>query len=74
VIYLDTNFIIPRYLEEASSQAVEQFLLTFNGNEIAISYWTYVEFTSMLARRLRMGEINEDRITCWGCFTSCYCT
>jgi len=60
MIYLDTSFIVPRYIDEDSSQAVEDVLLTFDLNEIAISYWTYVEFVSMLARRIRMDEIDED--------------
>ncbi|MDM8565069.1 type II toxin-antitoxin system VapC family toxin [Candidatus Halobeggiatoa sp. HSG11] len=58
MIYLDTSFIVPRYVEEESSQFVEQFLLTCN--EIAISYWTYVEFNSMLARRIRMDDLDEN--------------
>lgn len=60
MIYLDTSFIAPRYIEEATSQKIEQFLLKCEINEIVISYWTYVEFSSLLARRLRMGEINQD--------------
>lgn len=59
MIYLDTSFIVPRYIEEASSETLELFLSSYKG-DIAISYWTYVEFSSMLARRLRMKEIDES--------------
>lgn len=60
MVYLDTSFIAPFYIEESTSQQIEQFLLQLGIDEIAISYWTYVEFSSLVARRLRMGEINQD--------------
>jgi predicted nucleic acid-binding protein len=59
MIYLDTSFIAPRYISEATSEQIEQFLLQVDSN-IAISDWTYVEFVSLLARRLRMREIQEE--------------
>lgn len=59
MIYLDTSFIAPRYIAEATSEQVEQFLLQLDSEEIAISSWTHVEFASLLSRRLRMQEIHE---------------
>lgn len=60
MIYLDTSFIAPRYIAEATSEKVEQFLLQLDSSEeIAISSWTHVEFASLLSRRLRMQEIHE---------------
>lgn len=54
MVYLDTSFLIPYYLEEATSQNVERVLQTLSIGELAISPWVTVEFASVLARRVRM--------------------
>jgi len=58
LIYLDTSFIAPFYISEATSEAVEAILLHLPPPELAISDWTVVEFASLLSRRGRMGELS----------------
>lgn len=58
MIYLDTSFIAPLYIREATSEAVEAILLNIPTPELAISHWTIVEFSSLLSRRVRMGELS----------------
>jgi len=57
MIYLDTSFIAPRYIAEATSEKVEQFLLQLDSEEIAVSSWTHVEFASLLSRRCGAGGV-----------------
>ena len=60
MIYLDTSFIVPFYIYEASSVSVVQTLYSRPLEEVAVSHWTAVEFASVLARRCRMKEISPD--------------
>jgi predicted nucleic acid-binding protein len=52
VVYFDTSFIAPNYLNEVSSEAVASFLDVPPG-QFAISDWTLAEFASLLARLVR---------------------
>lgn len=60
MIYLDTSFIAPFYIQEATSEAIEAILLNIPTQELAINDWTAVEFASLLSRRVRMGELSAD--------------
>lgn len=60
MIYLDTSFLAPFYIQEATSEAVEAILLDLPTQELAISDWTIVEFASLLSRRVRMGELGAE--------------
>ena len=60
MIYLDTSFLAPFYIHEATSDGVENVLLAFPAGELAISDWTRVEFASLLTRRIRMGELTQE--------------
>lgn len=60
MVYLDTSFIAPLAIAEASSESVEAFLLGRKA-ELATSQWTRVEFASLVARRVRMGEFDTDQ-------------
>ena len=62
MIYLDTSFLAPFYIQEATSSEVEAILLNLPMGELAISDWTRVEFASLLARRLRMGELTAENV------------
>ncbi len=53
MIYLDTSLLVPLYLNEATSEAVEAFLLTA-AERFVVSRWAKVEFASTLARNVRM--------------------
>jgi len=58
--YFDTSFLVPLFLREATSDAVEAALRAQDARDFAISQWTRVEFASLLARQIRMGEISAE--------------
>ncbi len=58
--YFDTSFLAPLILPEAASESVAAFLETLPKDELAVSHWTRVEFSSLLARQMRMGQLSED--------------
>jgi hypothetical protein len=60
MVYLDTSFIAPLAIAEASSESVEAFLLRCEV-ELATSQWTRVELASLVARRVRMREFDTDQ-------------
>lgn len=60
MIYLDTSFVAPYYLNEASSEAVARTLTAVPGGQLAVSDWTLAEFASLLARRVRLGELDQE--------------
>jgi hypothetical protein len=57
VLYFDTSFLVPLLLQEQTSARVERLLVGLAGEELAISHWTRVEFSSLLAREVRMGGL-----------------
>ena len=58
MIYLDTSFVLPLFISEATSEQVAARLQQISADELALSLWTKTEFASALARRVRMGEIS----------------
>jgi uncharacterized protein len=60
VLYFDTSFLAPLVLEEATSAAIERFLMDSPSGSLAISRWTRVEFSSLLAREVRMGGLTLE--------------
>jgi predicted nucleic acid-binding protein len=60
MLYFDTSFLTPLFLEEATSAEVEAFLARQPVGDLAISHWTRVEFSSLLAREVRMGGLDID--------------
>lgn len=62
MIYVDTSFLAPYYIEEDTSDRVEEVIFNISVDRLAISDWTQVEFASLLARRLRMGEISQETL------------
>lgn len=60
MLYFDTSFIAPLYIPEPTSEQVRQLTYTLSQQYIAISEWTCVEFTSMVARRVRMQQLGEN--------------
>jgi len=56
-IYLDTSFIVPMFIQEATSAAVVTKLQAVSAEELTINLWTKAEFASVLARRVRMQEM-----------------
>jgi uncharacterized protein len=63
VIYLDTSFLIPYYLKENTSEAVEAALQAAPIGSLAVSTWTRVEFISTVARKVRMKELSKEDAT-----------
>ncbi|MSP82968.1 MAG: PIN domain-containing protein [Alphaproteobacteria bacterium] len=58
MIYLDTSFVTPLVLQEPTSVAIEKFVGGLPAGDLAISHWTRVEFTSLLAREVRVGGLD----------------
>jgi predicted nucleic acid-binding protein len=58
MIYLDTSFIVPLAIAEDSSDAVEAIVLKAKPGELATSHWTQIEIASLIARKVRMGELS----------------
>jgi predicted nucleic acid-binding protein len=59
MVYLDTSFVAPLVIAERSSDAVEAFVLKVKPGELATSLWTQVELSSLVSRKVRMGELSD---------------
>ncbi len=57
--YFDTSFLVPLVLPEATSEQVARFFEVLPGEDPAVSHWTRVEFTSLLAREVRMNSLDS---------------
>lgn len=60
-LYLDTSFLAPPILQEATSETVEAFIATLSPEQLCIRQWTRVEFASLIAREVRMGSFARAR-------------
>jgi uncharacterized protein len=60
MLYFDTSFVVPYILPEATSSKIQQFFREHNDEELCISHWSRVEFSSMLAREVRLGGLSEQ--------------
>ena len=58
MIYLDTSFIVPLAISEDSSDEVEALAVKVRPGELATSHWTQIEIASLMARKVRMGELS----------------
>ncbi|MDO8412521.1 MAG: type II toxin-antitoxin system VapC family toxin [Gallionellaceae bacterium] len=61
--YLDTCFITPMLLNEATSEAVERYVVRAAAGSLCISQWTRVEFASVVAREVRMKKMKASQGT-----------
>lgn len=61
MVYLDTSFVAPLVIAEDSSDAVEAFVLKIKPGELATSMWTQVELSSLVSRKVRMGELSDSK-------------
>jgi predicted nucleic acid-binding protein len=59
MLYFDTSFLAPLILEESTSVKIEAFFARLPVGELYVSHWTRVEFSSLIAREVRMGGIAE---------------
>jgi uncharacterized protein len=60
MLYFDTSFLAPLIRQERTSTAVERFVAELPAGEPAVSHWTKLEFSSLLARDVRMGSIERN--------------
>jgi predicted nucleic acid-binding protein len=58
--YFDTSFLIPLILPETTSDKVSKFLRNLPAEDLAVSHWTLAEFSSLLAREVRMGSLSAN--------------
>jgi predicted nucleic acid-binding protein len=54
MLYFDTSFLVPLIVGEALSNEVDRFVKSLPAEAITVSQWTCVEFSSLLARDVRM--------------------
>ncbi len=60
MFYFDTSFLAPLILQESTSAKIEQFMVGQPPGELTISHWVRVEFSSLLAREVRMGRLDSQ--------------
>ncbi len=58
MLYFDTSFLVPLILPEATSDKITAFIRTLSAEAFAVSHWTLVEFSSLIAREARMGGLD----------------
>ena len=58
--YFDTSFLVPLILPEATSEPIAGFFENLPADDLAVSHWTRVEFASLLAREVRMGNLDAS--------------
>ena len=58
MLYFDTSFLVPLVLPEATSDKVAKFIRALPAEPLTVSHWTRVEFSSLLAREVRMGGLD----------------
>ncbi len=60
MVYLDTSFLAPLFLPEETSRDVVAYVQRLPASELAVSNWTMVEFSSLLARKVRANELSPE--------------
>jgi predicted nucleic acid-binding protein len=58
VLYFDTSFLAPLIIPEAASDKIAAFMRRLPAEELTVSHWTRVEFSSLIAREGRMGGMD----------------
>lgn len=58
MLYFDTSFLVPLVLPEATSDRIAAFIRELNIEQLAVSHWTRIEFSSLIAREVRMGGLD----------------
>jgi predicted nucleic acid-binding protein len=60
MLYFDTSFLVPLFLDEQTSTRVERFIRQQGPGEAAVSLWTRIEFSSAIARQVRLGKLGPQ--------------
>lgn len=58
-IYLDTSFLAPLFQNEDTSAEIETFIAGLPADALTVSQWVRVEFSSLLARKVRMELLDK---------------
>lgn len=58
MLYFDTSFLVPLILPESTSNRIAAFIRRLPVEELTVSHWTRVEFSSLIARDVRMGVVD----------------
>lgn len=58
MLHFDTSFLAPLILPEATSDRIAAFIRTLSAEALAVSHWTMVEFSSLIAREVRMSRLD----------------
>ena len=58
MLYFDTSFLAPLIIPEATSDKIAAFFRRLSAEELTVSHWTPVEFSSLIAREVRMGGLD----------------
>ena len=61
ILYLDTSYIAPLFVPEATSGLITEYLSNVPSATLATSHWTRVEFCSLLARHRRMNLMSGQQ-------------
>lgn len=56
--YFDTSFLAPLVLPESTSDRIAAFVRRLPVEELTVSHWTRVEFSSLIARDVRMSVLD----------------
>jgi predicted nucleic acid-binding protein len=57
--YFDTSFLVPLVLTEPNTPRVTAFFFDHQPEDLVVSLWTMTEFSSLVARQVRMRQINQ---------------
>lgn len=60
MLYFDTSFLVPLVLPEATSDKIAKFIRALPAEELTVGHWTRVEFSSLLAREVRVSGLNAE--------------
>ena len=63
MLYLDTSFLVPLFKPERRSGEVKSFLDSQASRGATVSQWTQVEFSSFLAKDVRIGLLTPAQAT-----------
>jgi predicted nucleic acid-binding protein len=59
LFYFDTSFLTPLIKMEATSAKIDAFVRDLAGDQLTVSHWGRVEFSSLLFREVRMGRMDS---------------
>ena len=60
MLYFDTSFLAPLVFPKSTSEEIAAFVGRLPVGELAVSHWTMVEFSSLIAREIRIGGVDAE--------------